>query len=140
VRLIFALALVLASCKGPEIKVKAHTLCRAAAILPAGADCANDQTSKITPLSYREYIDFLEAQPERTCVPVPGMNVCADDQAHGVPVKLPARAPADAESDDDFTDIKTVLEQACAELKDRCSPETITRLKNLSAGRAKFRK
>lgn len=127
------------SCAAPTIPVKAKTYCRVAAILPAGSDCANDQTSEITSLSYRETIDFLEAQPERTCVPIKGMSVCADNQS-GTPVKLPARPGADFESDDDFTAAKTELEQACAELKDRCSPETRARLARLTAARKRFRK
>lgn len=138
--LIGLLPLLLIACKGPEIKVKAHILCRVAGFLPAGADCANDQTSAITQLSYRETLEMLEPQPDRLCVPVPEMNICRDDPAGGKPVKLLARPGADLISDEDFTDLKTVLEQACAELRDRCSPETKARLAALTTGRKHFRK
>lgn len=81
-------------------------------------------------------IDFLEPQPERSCVPVPGFAVCADDQRTGVKVSLPARAGAVMEPDDDFTDLKTALEQACTELKDRCTTEIKTALAKAKGARA----
>ncbi len=37
--------------------------------------------------------------------------------------KEPGRAGAVCRSDDDFTKMKTAIEQACALLKDRCTPE-----------------
>lgn len=116
-------SLILISCAGPKIKSPNATPCTAAGRLWAGMDCAETNTGRISSLSYREAIDFLEPQPERECVPVPGFNVCADDQTKGVKVKLAARAGAITESDDDFTAQKNAFEQACVELKNRCTPE-----------------
>lgn len=74
---------------------------------------------------------MLQAQPERTCVPVKDFNICADDQTHGTPVPLPKRAPAIVMSADTFADIKTELEQACRVLGNHCSKEMQTLLKAL---------
>lgn len=66
-------------------------------------------------------LDFLSAQPDRTCVPVPGMNVCADDQTAGTPIKLPARGAAIAQSSADWDEEHTELETACREMGKGCS-------------------
>lgn len=94
-----------------------------AGVVQAGMDFAETNTGKIHELSMQEMFDFLEPQNARRCVPVPGFNVCADDQTQGQPVDLPARAGALCRSDDDFTAQKIAVEQACALLKNRCTPE-----------------
>jgi len=72
-------------------------------------------------LTFNEFLDFLEAQPERDCVPVPSMNVCADDQTQGVRSHLPARGAAIVMSADDWGRKKTELGQACREMGASCS-------------------
>lgn len=65
-------------------------------------------------------VDFLEAQPARTCVPVPGLPVCADKQ-EGAQAALPARGAAIVMSSDDWGAMKTELETACRQLGKQCS-------------------
>lgn len=61
-------------------------------------------------MGFEEAIEWLEPQPERPDPKNPSK-------------KLPARAGAVMRSDEDFTRYKIALEQACALLKDRCTPE-----------------
>lgn len=120
---ILALVMALSSCAGPQVKTPDANFCTVAGIFQAGIDCATTNSGSISSLDFMEFVDFLEPQPERTCVQKPGFNVCASDQSKGKKVTLPARAGAIMESDDDLTAMKTALEQACVELKDRCVPE-----------------
>jgi hypothetical protein len=69
-------------------------------------------------------LDFVSPQQARTCVPVTGMPVCADDQTTGTPVNLPARGAAIIMSDQDWGTMKTELQVACRELKSLCSYQT----------------
>ena len=72
-------------------------------------------------LDFGELVDFLEPQPERTCVPVPGFNVCKSAPVDGVsPSILPARGPALMVSSEDFKTLLNELQQACRELGKRC--------------------
>lgn len=105
-------------------------ICSAAGKLSAGAICSRLTTSETNDLSFRELIDLLEAQSERTCVPVPGFPVCADDQSIGVAVKLPARGASVIISSKDFEVFITELQTACRELGSKCSYETRQVLKN----------
>lgn len=87
-------------------------VCTVAGTLRAGADCAytpsKDQTVK--EMSFDEFIDFLEPQPER-----PDPND---------PTKtLPARAGAICQSASDWNKLKTALESACHILKKKCTYE-----------------
>lgn len=66
-------------------------------------------------------LDFMDAEPARTCVPVPNFQVCADDQTTGTPVALPARGAAIMMSAADWGAMKTALEVACRELGNSCS-------------------
>lgn len=113
----------LVACAGPKIQAPNAVFCTASGHLFVGLDCAETNTGRISALSYLETIDFLEPQHERECVPVPGFNVCADNQDQGLKVKLPARAGAVMESDADFTAQKNAFEKACVELGNRCTPE-----------------
>lgn len=67
---------------------------------------------------------MLDAQEGRTCVPVPGMQVCADDQSVGAPVALPARGGAIVMSAQDWGTLKTELETACREMGKSCTYAT----------------
>jgi hypothetical protein len=112
-----SLVLVATSC----VTIKEGTACAVAGKLSAGGICSHLISDKTGHLSFSEMIDFLEAQPERTCVPVPGMSVCADDQSMGIAVKLSARGAALAMSADDWGTMKTELEVACRMLGKRCT-------------------
>ena len=67
---------------------------------------------------------MLHAQPKRTCVPVPGFNICADNQT-GNAVELPERGAAIVMSSDDWGVMATELETACRLLKKVCSYQTM---------------
>lgn len=67
---------------------------------------------------------MLEAQDERSCVPVPGMEICADDQSKGIPIKMPARGAGLILSSKDADSLLTELSQACRRLGAECSYDT----------------
>lgn len=121
-RRFLAAALMLAGCKTVEIKDTRE--CTVAGVFQAGFDCATTNSSEVSQMDLEQSIEWLEPQPERTD-PV-------------TKKKLPARAGAICRSDEDFTAQKTQLEQACALLRDRCTPEikkaiesaTLVRVKN----------
>jgi hypothetical protein len=106
----------IASC----VTVPSTKVCAVAGKMAGGAVCAETETNVQTQLDLDELIDLLEPQEARTCVPVPGMSVCASRQV-GTPVALPKRGAALIISADDFAKIKTALEQACRELGNSCS-------------------
>ena len=96
-----AFSFLLASCA--RVPVPNARECVAAGLVTLGADCAETNTGKTSEMSFEEFMEWLEPQP-------------ATD-------KKPARAGAVCRSDEDFTKMKTALEQACALLKNRCTPE-----------------
>lgn len=112
--------LILTSC----VSIKNANICAAAGKLSAGGICSRLTSKETNDLTFNELIDLLEAQSERTCVPVPGFPVCADDQSNGVVTKLPARGASMIISSDDFEVLITELQQACRELGNKCSYET----------------
>jgi len=61
-------------------------------------------------IDFEQMIEWLEPQPKRPDPKNPNKT-------------LPARAGAVMRSDEDFTRYKIALEQACALLNDRCTPE-----------------
>lgn len=122
---LFWISIILAGCAGPMIPIRDHKLCTVAGIFQAGMDCATDQTSTISELDFSAMVEFLEPQPERPDPNHPGQ-------------RLPARAGAVCEPDDDFTDLKTALEQACVELKDRCTTQIKTALAKTGAARGRI--
>jgi len=93
--------------------------------LSRGGIWAETNTSATGDLTFSEMIDFIEPQAERTCVPVPGFPVCADDQTQGTPVTLPARSGAIMQSTDDWGKNKTALEQLCRQAGSSCSYEAV---------------
>lgn len=99
-------------------------ICAAAGKLSAGGVCSRLTTSDTNDLSFSEMIDMLEAQPERTCVSVPGFNICADDQSKGTPVTLPSRGAGILMSSADFGVLITELREACRRLGGNCSYAT----------------
>ena len=94
-----------------------------AGTLSAGGIWAESQTDATGDLSLTELIDMLEPQVERTCVPVSGFSICADNQTVGVPTLLPARAGAIIRSAEDEAKIKLALEKACRYLGNKCTKE-----------------
>jgi hypothetical protein len=117
---IVALSLTGATC----IQVPNTRACSSAGSLLHGAICAESLTGFRSDLTWREYNDMLEPQPERECVPVPGTTICAEQPpADGVPVQLPERGGAICRSTDDENKIKTALEQACRKLGPACTYE-----------------
>lgn len=114
--------------------------------LSAGGIYAQTNSPVTGDLTFTEMMDFMEPQPERTCVPVghwvsadgkldtalhdgggfvQDLTVCSHDQAHGPMVKLVARAGAIMQSTDDYSKNKTALEEACRELGKACTYEKV---------------
>lgn len=73
--------------------------CAVAGRLAAGAFCSDTLTGETSDMTLDQFIAFLEPQIE------------------------PPRAGAICQSAEDFSKVKTVLEQACRELGSRCSYE-----------------
>lgn len=99
--------------------------CQVQGDLSVGMTCVESNTKKVCLLSTREMLDFLSPQKERECVPhgcMPG--VCAQDQTSGGLVRLPARAGAVSQNDDDFTANKIAMEKACREGGRKCNYAT----------------
>lgn len=74
-------------------------------------------------LSFTETLDFLDAQVDRSCVPVPGLPVCADTQI-GNPITLSARGAAIALSSADFQILITEIETMCRQAGSSCTYQT----------------
>ena len=112
-----------------------------AGLVSNGALFSHTLTGATGTLSFDEFIDFLEAQAARSCVPVPGLpEVCLDDQSSGVPVKLPARGGAICMSATDWATEIQELEQACRELGNHCKPATAAALSRISASVKQLRR
>lgn len=94
--------------------------CSVAGNLADGAECAATLEDGTWALSLHQVIEMLEAQEERECVPVPGMNLC-DPLGEGTVVVLPARAGGLIFAAEDYQAIKTFIEQTCRKMK--CSAE-----------------
>lgn len=103
------------------VTIQEGTTCAAQGHLSLGGICSHLISSDTFTLSFAEMVDFIDAQPDRTCVPVPGMKVCADDQTTGTAVDLPARGGAIITSAEDWGTLKTELETACREMGKGCS-------------------
>ncbi len=112
--------LCLASLSSGCVTLRDTTQCAADGLVSVGGICTHSLSSKTAVLSPAEFIDFLESQPKRHCVPVPDFNICSDDQA-GVAVDLPARGAAIGMSSDDWGTMKTELDEACRELGPKCT-------------------
>ena len=101
-------SLLLLSCQ--PIVIKNYRECVASGSVLAGADCAETNTGRITQMDFEAFVEWLEPQNTRPDPDRPGEM-------------LPARAGAVCRSDEDFTAQKIAIEQACAILKKRCTPE-----------------
>lgn len=66
-------------------------------------------------------LDLINPQEDRTCVPLAGMPVCADDQSSGKAVDLPARGGSFVISESDFGQLKTEVDQMCREMGPSCT-------------------
>lgn len=99
----FALSLCLLLSACSRVPVPNVRECVVAGVIQAGFDCAESNTGKTSQMDFEQSIEWLEAEmPTNT---------------------TPGRAGAVCRSDDDFTKTKIALEQACALLKNRCTPE-----------------
>lgn len=108
--------------------------CAAYGVLAGGARCKDSLSSNGVDLTFYEYLDFLESQVERECVPVPGMNVCAEfPKSESQKVLLPQRGSAVCYSADDYKTLKTSLETACRKLGWRCSYEIRDAISSMGA-------
>jgi hypothetical protein len=107
-RLLFLVssALAVSAC----VTVPNTKVCSVAGVISAGGICAETLTSRTSDLTMDEFLDFLEAQPERPDPKDPSK-------------KLPAHGAAVCQSSEDWNKQKTALEQACRELGKRCSYE-----------------
>ena len=74
--------------------------------------------------SFAETLDFIQAQPDRKCVPVKGLPICADNQNAGIAVDLPARGAAIMMSDADFESISVELQTMCRIMGKNCTYQT----------------
>lgn len=143
--LVISFGLASSSC----VTVQDGNACSVAGKLTAGGVCAKFISDQTHLLSFSEMIDLLEAQGERTCVPVGHMSqpdkdgstqwvmdlpVCDDDQTHGTAMKLPARGASVIMPTDDFGNLKTEAEEMCRELGKRCSKAAQKVLERLSRG------
>lgn len=116
-----SLCLILSGCAG--VKIPETRECVISGVVQSGFDCAMTNSGEISQLTFIEAMEWLEPQPQRECIPVPGFNVCAENPSEGEVVLLPPRGGAICRSDEDFTAQKNALEKACVLLKDRCTPE-----------------
>lgn len=96
---------LLTACK--EIQIKDAKDCTTAGIIQAGAECATTLSHQKTSMTYEEFVYFLEPQHEHE----ENGNV------------IPKRGGAICRSVDDYINAKNALEQACIELKNRCTYE-----------------
>ena len=129
-RSVFLLAcLVLNGCVTEQIQ-DART-CAVAGNLSGGGICSHLIGSETNDLTFKEMLDFLSPQKARTCVPVPGMSVCAEDQSKGTPVALKSRGAALALSSDDAYTMLTEVAVMCRMLGRRCSLATKQVINNL---------
>lgn len=109
--------LTLSAC---SIQVKDTEVCAAAGLVSAGASCAHTLSDDHRELSFEQFIDFLEPQPQR---PNP-----SDPKT-----PLPARGAALCMSPDDWNSLKTSLEEACKKLGGGCSYEMKQKLSDASS-------
>lgn len=118
------------------IQVHNVRFCSVLGLLSDGGSCAETLTGKEYDLTLDEYLDFLQPQPERECVPVgrwekregatywvQDIAVCSSNQLNGVKMKLPKRGGAVCLPAADFVTMKGDLETACRELGDNCTLE-----------------
>lgn len=122
-RLLLTLTLVVTvlGCAFNEIVIPNTNPCAVAGVMSAGGICAETLTDIKRDLTLDEWLDFLEPQEARTCVPVPGMPVCSNPPLPGTPVLLPERGPGIVLSSIDYEKQKTALDQACRALGRNCS-------------------
>lgn len=101
-----------------SIEIKDKVTCSVSGSLARGATCTHTLTGDISYKSFEEYLDWLEAKPERPDPSHPG-------------ALLPAHGAALAMSSKDWGEFKTELEIACRLLKNRCSYEMKQAIVNL---------
>lgn len=110
-----------------QIPVKETKVCGVAGVLQAGANCAltfSKIPEKESQMTFEEFVEFLEPQPERV---VNGK-------------KLPARGAALCQSADDWNAHATALQQACEKLKSACTYEMRKQIESVTTNLASLQK
>lgn len=105
------------------VTINQASMCSSADNMQDGAICSRLVSADTNTLTFDEFIDMINAQAARNCAPVPGFNICADNQT-GTAASLPARGAAIVISSDDFGNILTELETMCRMLGAQCSYQT----------------
>ncbi len=128
--------LLLASTSASCVTVMERTFCSVKGRITNGAVCSHLIGKGYFLLDEEEYIDFLEPQNERTCVPVGywkdetrqewimQTDVCSSDQKEGERRLLPKRGGGFAMSTVDLGGLKTEHEILCREEKNKCGYDT----------------
>lgn len=102
-----SLSLLLSACS--SIKLPDAKICAVSGVMAAGADCAYMNSGKVEELNLDQFVTFLEPQVE------------------------PPRGAAMCMSSEDFSKLKTAIEQACAKLGTSCTKETQEGIRRVSA-------
>ena len=93
------------------VTIKDARTCSVAGTLLAGGICAHTLTSQTEDLSMDDFLNFLEAEPEK-----PDPNDASKT--------IPAHAAAICMSAEDWNTMKTELELACRQMGSHCSYAT----------------
>ncbi len=104
-RLLSLCVLLLGSCNTITVSIPNVTDCSVAGKLSNGGFCAESNTSKITILSYDEYMAFLEPSATK------GAAIC--------------------QSSADYGALKTALDDACRAMGDGCTLEVKAQIKHM---------
>lgn len=114
-KLCLSLSLLLVSCavKVPDVKA-----CATAGVFSAGADCVTTISGKHEELSFDQWLEFLEPQPEKNL---------PDGK------KVPERGAAVCVSSDDWTALKTAIMKLCEKVGSWCKKEEQEKIEAVSA-------
>lgn len=112
--------------------IQERSFCSIKGRISNGAVCTHFIGSGYFFLDEEEYIDFLEPQNDRTCIPVGhwadetkdiwimNIEVCSSNQKDGLPRFLPKRGGGFTMSTVDLGGFKTEHEEMCREMKKNC--------------------
>jgi len=115
---------------GCAIQIPNTKVCTVSGILLNGGDCAYTLSDDTESMTFDQFMEFLEAQPERPDPDRPGST-------------LPARGGALCQSADDWNAQKTALEKLCKKYKGACTFEmkqAVARVSHLAEFKQSYRK
>lgn len=118
---LFLILLAWAGSSCGSVQISEGVTCSVAGKLSAGGICSHLISPATHDLTLYEMIDFLEAQPERECIPVPGFEICQKNPTSGTLQKLPARGAAIIMPAKDWGELKQELELACRYMGQHCT-------------------